>query len=154
MNFKDYMAKVKGSAKNLTQSQDIDLIPCTGDTFTHTQNIKARIEFLNTMLSNQLWDTQKVDPINFLYEILINQGITLKDHNEYYSWIMTILESNKNSDIDDKIFQIFCEKICGNAENYRNLTIQAFDSYLKVFINVNNKANKIYLYEYKKKTKV
>ena len=129
-NFISYKDQVKEKSKNF--KEDIDLLPL--DNFTHTQNLKARLEFVNVLLANNLWKI-KEDPIDFLYTLLLVDPISEKDSNEFYSWIKKIIEEDVVP--QEKIYNLFTEKICLN--NCANLSIQAFDSYLKVFLDFNER---------------
>ena len=148
VNFKNYKAQMQDKSKNW--NQDIDLLPAI-DGFNHTQNLKARMDFVNTLILNNIWRTEHNDPIYFLYEILIENSISVKDKNEYFNWIMNLLEQkekNEDKGTEDKIFKIFNEKICKDQESCKNLSIQAFESYLKVFLNVNSSNNYLYVSKY------
>ena len=129
-NFKTYKEFVKEKSMNF--KDDIDLLPI--DNFTHTQNLKARLEFITTLLSNNLWKIQE-DPIDFLYSIMIVESISEKDTNEFFFWIKKIIEEDVVP--QEKIYNLFTEKIC--LGNCHNLSLQAFDSYLKVFLDFNER---------------
>ena len=129
-NFVFYKEFVNEKSKNF--KDDIDLLPI--DNFTHSQNVKARLEFVNILLSNNLWK-MKEDPIDFLYSILLDDYISEKDSHEFYNWIKKIIEEDVIP--QERIYNLFSEKICRNSCN--NLSIQAFDSYLKVFLDFNER---------------
>ena len=138
-NFKDYNNKIKAIVKNW--NQDIDLIPL--DNFTHTQNLKARLNFINTLLSNKLWNESSIDPIDFLYLILIENANSEKDKLEFFKWIKTTIENKIEVETEEKIFKLFNDKICMDVKSCQNLSIHAFDSYLRVFLNVNQSGSKL-----------
>lgn len=138
-NFTNYSVTIKEKLK--TWNQDIELIPL--DSFNHSQHIRARLNFLNIIISNQLWKGTAIDPIDFLYEILIHNSNCDNDNLEFYKWIKTIIENKVDSETEQKIFMLFNNKICKDLKGCQNLSIHAFDSYLKVFLNINQSQEKL-----------
>jgi len=138
-NFTDYNTKIKGIVKNW--NQDIDSIPL--DNFTHSQNLKARLNFINTLLTNKLWLNSEMEPIDFLYDILIENANSEKDKLEFFKWIKRTIENKVESETEGKIFNLFNDKICKDVKSCQNLSIHAFDSYLRVFLNVNQSSGKL-----------
>jgi len=139
-NFNDYISYVKEKSKNWTQ--DIDLLPLNS-CFSHTQNVQGRLEFLNTLINQNLWSLSDVQPIDFLYNILIVNSICEKDNLEFYEWVKRILKRSNNTDLEEKIFTLFSSKICKDQRSCKSLSIQAFESYLKVFLNLNQAKKKL-----------
>jgi len=140
VNFKRYKQNALEKAKNYTQ--DIDTLPI--DNFTHSQNLRGRLEFINSLISANLWDSSE-DPIMFLYNILIEKPISEKDKIEFFNWIMNLIENNIDQETEEKIYNIFNSKICKDQKCCQTLSIQAFESYLRIFLNINSRKNNINL---------
>lgn len=137
-NFTKYVTYVKEKSKNWTQ--DIDLLPLKE--FSHSQNVRARLQFLNILLNQKLWDYKSSDPIDFIYSVLIEQGaISEKDKQEFYLWVNKSLEQYVDYETQEKIFKLFNDKICKDTKSCQNLSIQAFDTYLKIFLDINTRNN-------------
>jgi len=51
------------------------------------------------------------------------------------------MENDLSHELIDKLFIIFTEKICKDKKSCQNLTFQAFESYLKVFLDKNQRKN-------------
>jgi ubiquitin carboxyl-terminal hydrolase 34 len=136
--FIKYINVVKEKAKNWTQ--DIDLLPLKD--FSHSQNIKARLQFINVLISQRLWGVSENDPIDFVYTNLIENGdICEKDKQEFFIWISKSLESYVDYETQEKIFKLFNDKICKDVKSCQHLTSQAFDTYLKIFLDINARNN-------------
>jgi hypothetical protein len=137
-NFIKYINTVKEKAKNW--NQDIDLLPLKD--FSHSQNIRARLQFINCLIQHKLWNVSEKDPIDFIYSTLIEQGnICEKDKQEFYLWISKSLESYVDFETQEKIFKLFNDKICKDTKSCQHLSIQAFDTYLQIFLDINSKSN-------------
>ena len=78
---------------------------------------------------------------------MINDSLSEKDSQEFYIWIKKFIEKNDNMDIEEKMFDLFNNKICSDSKKCQNLSIQAFESYLKLFLDINKK-NKYLDYNY------
>jgi hypothetical protein len=131
-NFISYTSYVREKAKGW--NQDIDLLPLKE--FSHSQNIRARLQFINTLISCRLWKDS--DPVEFVYYNLIQDAISEKDKQEFYIWVNKTLERYVDYETEERIFKLFNEKICTDC---RNLSIQAFDTYLSIFLDINTKNN-------------
>jgi len=143
-NFTEFKNKVKAMIENKNWTKDIDLLPF--DNFTYSQNLRARLNFLNILISEGVWNIDP-DPIDFIFEILNNNPICEKDSQEFYKWIKKFIEKNLSFEIEEKIFNLFNNKICSDSKKCQNLSIQAFESYLKVFLDINKiKENLDYSY--------
>ncbi len=143
-NFTEYKTQVKAMVDNKNWSKDIDLLPF--DNFTYSQNIRARLNFLDLLISQNVWVIEP-DPIDFIFEILNNNPICEKDTQEFYKWIKKFIEKNLSFEMEEKIFNLFNNKICSDNKKCQNLSIQAFESYLKIFLDINkNKDNLEYTY--------
>jgi ubiquitin C-terminal hydrolase len=142
-NFVTYMQYVREKVKNIgTEIRDIDLLPLR-DEFNHSQNLKARLNFLNTLLTLKLWKVSE-DPIHFVYTTLIEQGaLSEKDKNEFFNWIKNAIERNVDFETEQKIFKLFNEKLCNDTKSCQNLSIEAFDTYLKVFLDINSQSGSL-----------
>ena len=138
-NFKDYNNKIKVIVKNW--NQDIDLIPL--DNFTHTQNLNARLNFINTLITKKLWNESSIDPIDFLYQILIENANSEIDKLEFFKWIKRTIENKIEVETEEKIFKLFNDRICMDVKSCQNLSIHAFDSYLRIFLNINQSGSKL-----------
>ena len=143
-NFTEYKLQVKAMVENKNWSKDIDLLPF--DNFTYSQNIRARLNFLDILIRENVWNIQP-DPIDFIFEILNNNPICEKDSQEFYKWIKKFIEKNLSFEMEEKIFNLFNNKICSDNKKCQNLSIQAFESYLKIFLDINKiKENLDYTY--------
>lgn len=138
-NFSEYSQLIGEKLKNWTQ--DIDLLPL--DNFTHTQHLKARLNFFNNLITQKVFDTDKFDPISFLYETLVVNGKSDKEKSEFYKWIKTIIDNKLDEKTEKTIFKLFNECICSDLKSIQHLTIYAFDSYLRVFLSINQSAEKL-----------
>lgn len=150
-NFKNYKELVKNQMKS-KDVKDVDLLAL--DNFTHSQNLKARLEFINVLINNNLWKVSNVDPIDFLYDTLVLNNISDKDVQEFYKWIKKTIDMNVELETEERIFKLFNDKICKDTISCQNLSIQALESYLKVFLNINFKANNLYYYKDKAKYEI
>jgi ubiquitin carboxyl-terminal hydrolase 34 len=143
-NFTEYKIQVKAMVENKNWSKDIDLLPF--DNFTYSQNIRARLNFLDILIGENVWNIQP-DPIDFIFEVLNNNPICEKDSQEFYKWIKKFIEKNLSFEMEEKIFNLFNNKICSDNKKCQNLSIQAFESYLKIFLDINKiKENLDYTY--------
>lgn len=143
-NFTQYKNHVKAMVENKNWSKDIDLLPF--DNFTYSQNIRARLNFLDILISENIWSIEP-DPIDFIFEMLNNNPICEKDTQEFYKWIKKFIEKNLSFEMEEKIFNLFNNKICSDNKKCQNLSIQAFESYLKIFLDINKiKENLDYTY--------
>lgn len=143
-NFSDYKIQVKAMVENKNWTKDIDLLPF--DNFTYSQNIRARLNFLDILIGENIWNIDP-EPIDFIFEILNNNPICEKDTQEFYKWIKKFIEKNLSFEIEEKIFNLFNNKICSDNKKCQNLSIQAFESYLKIFLDINKiKENLDYTY--------
>ena len=134
-SFSKYLNMVREKSKNWIQ--DIDLLPLK-DNFSHSQNIKSRLQFISTVLSLKLWKI-KDDPIEFVFKNLIEQGlISMKDKREFFNWIKNYIDSSVDYSTEEKIFELFNGKICNDTKSCQNLSIEAFDTYLKIFLDINS----------------
>ena len=137
--------KLAKEKKNLLKEKTNEFDALLIDNFIHTNNIKARIDFLNNLVSNNLW--QLNDPIDFLYTNLYENSLSDKDKSEFFKFIQNKLEIFPSNKLVEKLFNIFTQNICKEQKRCQNLTFQAFESYLKVFLD-KNKRN--YLLQYNK----
>lgn len=143
-NFTDFKACIKAMLENKNWNKDIDLLPF--DNFTYSQNLRARLHFLNILILENVW-TSDIDPIDFVFEILNNNSLSEKDSQEFYKWIKKFIERNLSIEMEEKIFNLFNNKICADSKKCQNLSIQAFESYLRVFLDINKiKENLEYAY--------
>ena len=142
-NFINYQNIVKEKIKVFENGVD----NFTFDGFSHSLNLKSRLDFLNILIKEKIWtnDAKLTQPIDFIYHILVEKGINEEDKLEFYKWVNSTIENPelKIEGFDETIFKIFVEKISKN-EGFNNLTIHAFDSYLKVFLEVNSKSSNVH----------
>ncbi len=146
-NFAIYQKSVKERAKGISL---LELKNMSFDGFTHYQNIKTRIDFMNHLIKEKLWSNENylVKPIDFIFHILFENGVNDEDKSEFFKWLnsnIDKLELNSEEN-DESLFKIFTEKISSSA-GFTNLTLNAFHCFLKVFFEVNSKENKL---QYKK----
>ena len=125
-------------------SNDVDKV-VLNDKFSHSQNIKSRLTFLNVLLDNKLWDYDDCDPIIFVYTILVENKISIKDEMQFYSWAKASITKAEFNETEKKIFDLFTNKICINEESIQTLSSEGFDTFLKVFIDYNIKNNLLYI---------
>ena len=150
-SFKSYISFVKEKFEifskenaNSPISNDVDKV-VLNDKFSHSQNIKSRLTFLNVLLDNKLWDYDDCDPIIFVYTILVENKISIKDEMQFYSWAKASITKTEFNETEKKIFDLFTNKICINEESIQTLSSEGFDTFLKVFIDYNIKNNLLYI---------
>jgi ubiquitin carboxyl-terminal hydrolase 34 len=133
-NFTQYRNRVKSIVAK-SNSQDVL------ENLEHGQQIKARLDFTNVLIYHSLWKMDNNNnPIDFLYETLVCDAICERDIQEFFKWIKVILDKSTDHQIEDKIFKLFNERICKDTTSCQQLSIQALESYLKVFLHINSKA--------------
>ena len=135
-NFKDFKANAKNLIEIKNWNKDIDILPL--DNFTYSENIRARLRFFNILIVKKIWDSFD-ESIDFIFNIMINDSLSEKDSQEFYIWIKKFIEKNENMEIEEKIFDLFNNNICSDSKKCQNLSIQAFESYLKLFLDINKK---------------
>lgn len=109
------------------------------DGFTHSNNIKVRLDFLNVLTYLNLYIE---DPIDFLFNNLyLSPANTDKDKSEFFKYVKKKMDNDLTETLIDKLFNIFTDKICIDQKNCQVLPYQAFESYLKVFLENNQKKN-------------
>jgi len=143
-NFKTFKTNVKNLIESKNWNKDIDNLPL--DNFTYSENIRARLRFFNILIVKNIWNSFE-ESIDFIFNIMINDSLSEKDSQEFYIWIKKFIEKNDNMDIEEKMFDLFNNKICSDSKKCQNLSIQAFESYLKLFLDINKK-NKYLDYNY------
>jgi hypothetical protein len=142
--FCDNFIKYKKSIlEQLKKNNNINPEQIIFDNFPHPVHIKNRLEFSSLLVSLNLFDNTNIDHINFLYDILIDDAIYEGDKQEFYNYIKKTLEKNSDPKIEEKIFRIFDTKICKDAKSCQTLSLQAFESYLTIFLDINSRANNL-----------
>lgn len=139
-NLEEYRKAVKCLTKTKNWNKDLDLLPI--DSFNYTQNMRIRLEFFMFFIFKKIWiqNSPYEDQILYIYHILVEDQITEKDNLEFYLWIKNLLNSNNmNYEIEQNIFSLFNTKIFNDLKNCQSLSIQGFESYLKIFLNINKK---------------
>jgi len=106
------------------------------DNFSHSQHIKIRLDFVQLLQSLSIFS--KNDFIQFVYDILIEDSVTHFDKKEFYNYIQKVLENKADSLTEERIYKIYEEKICKDTKSCQDLSIQAFESFLKIFLDVNS----------------
>ena len=142
-NFKTYQKSIK---KKLNELSEIEFKNFSFDGFSHQINIKSRIDFMNLLIKEKKW-TDEINlskPIDFIYQILVENGINEDDKSEFYNWLnkSMVNSEQKSEGFNDTVFKIFNEKISKN-EGFTNLSLNAFNSFLKVFLDVNSIAKNL-----------
>ena len=137
-NFREFKETVKNMLVNKNWGKDIDLLPI--DNFSYSQNLRARLNFVNILIAEDSWKISP-DPIDFIYEILNDVPLSQKDTQEFYKWIKKLIEKNISYETEEKIFALFNDKICSDSKKCQDLSIQAFESYLRVFLDINKIKN-------------
>ena len=135
-NFVKYYNLAREKQKTVSQDFDSLLI----DNFTHSQNIKARMDFLYCLISNNRWQMEE-GPIDFLFNIIYCNALDDKDKNEFYRFVQKKMENDNSTELMEKVFNIFTQRICKDRKSCQNLSFQAFESYLKVFLDLNQRKN-------------
>jgi hypothetical protein len=135
-NFKDFKTNAKHLIEIKNWNKDIDILPL--DNFTYSENIRARLRFFNILIVKKIWNSFD-ESIDFIFNIMINDSLSEKDSQEFYIWIKKFIEKNENMEIEEKIFDLFNNNICSDSKKCQNLSIQAFESYLKLFLDINKK---------------
>lgn len=105
--------------------------------------MQGRLDFINSLISKKLWSLSDQEPIDFLYVTLVDNAVSEKDKLEFYSWIKGTMDKQVSGDIEKKIFDLFVNKICKDQKSCQSLSLPAFDSYLKVFLNINYVKSKL-----------
>jgi hypothetical protein len=146
-NFKDFKTHVKNLLETKNCNKDIDNLPL--DNFTYSENIRARMRFLYILIIKNIWSSFE-ESIDFIFNIMITESIHEKDNQEFFIWVKKFIEKNDNMEIEEKIFDLFNNKICSDNKKCQTLSIQAFESYLKLFLDINKK-NKNLDYNYSEK---
>ena len=104
----------------------------------HENNIKSRIEFLNILIKNKIWDVEKESPIDFVYKNLVLNKYDNNDEKIFYNWLKKLMKEKKSEGIEEKIFKLFTENDTNN-----NLSIEGFETFLSVFLEINENEGKI-----------
>jgi len=143
-NFEEFRNLVKETIKNKNWNKDIDLLNV--DNQTYTENLKIRLSIISLMVIKKIWKNDQ-DPILLVFKILIQNSICEKDNFIFYEWIQYLLNSEKLSfENETKIFNLFNETICADNKKCQNLSIHAFESYLKIFLDINKRNNLLDFY--------
>ena len=107
----------------------------------HEIIVRNRIEFLNNLIKNNIWNVDEDSPIDFVYRFLVLNKYNENDEKCFYNWIQSLIKKEKKlNGIEEKIFQLFTDK-SNNLNN--NLSIEGFETFLQVFIEMNENENKI-----------
>ena len=137
-NFINYIERIKEqikSKKDLVINPDEEII----DNYSHTINIKKRIEFLNK------WITliyPAFDFVPFLKEILLSNPVSQNDEIIFYEFIQKyISESSLNENkirkekkdkMKEQLFQNFIEN------DQSNMTFSEFKLFISIFLGINS----------------
>ena len=107
----------------------------------HETIIKNRIEFLKNLIKNNIWNVEEDSPIDFVYKFLVLNKYNENDEKCFYNWLQSLIKKERKlNGIEEKIFKLFTDK-SNNLNN--NLTIEGFETFLQVFIEINENENKI-----------
>jgi hypothetical protein len=147
-NFEEYRMLVKNAIKN--KNYDIESFPNI-DNFTYSKNIRKRLGIISSLIFKKIWDYE-TDPINLVYKFLIEDATCEKDNMIFYEWIKYLLKSEKLDNENEMIiFNLFNNNICSGNKKCQNLVFQGFESYLKIFLDINKKNNLLDFYVLKVK---
>lgn len=143
-NFEEYRKLIKNTIHNKNWTKDIDLLSI--DNFSYSKNIRKRLGIINTIIFKKIW-VHESDPIILVFNYLIEDSLSEKDNFIFYEWIQYLLNSEKlDFDKETKIFNLFNDNICADNKKCQHLSIQAFESYLKIFLDINKKNNLLDFY--------
>lgn len=150
VNFKEYRSLVKSAIKNKNNSKDNELF-ANIDNFTYSKNIRKRLGIISSLIFRNIWHYE-TDPIDLVYDFLMEDSISEKDNLIFYEWIKFLVNAEKlNFESETNIFNLFNKKICADSKKCQNLSIQGFESYLKIFLDVNKKNDLLDFYVIKVK---
>lgn len=133
---------------------DINSIQYIGN-YDFTQNIKIRLDFIKILGSTNIWNNKIESMLDFLYKVMIEDILTEFEIKEFFKWINnSIQESNAinfkinpdlenldhgNDDlsIEELTFLLFKNKICKDRFTCQTLIVDAFETFLYVFLRIN-----------------
>ena len=110
------------------------------DNNLHEKNIQNRINFLNVLIRNKIWNVENECPINYVFQKLVLNKYNDNEQKIFYNWLQNLIKKRNIEDIEERIFNLFKENDLNN-----NLSIEGFDIFLYIFIKMNKKANKIFV---------
>ena len=107
----------------------------------HEKIVKNRIEFLNNLIKNNIWNIDGESPIDFVYRFLVLNKYNENDEKCFYKWLQSLIKKERKLiGIEEKIFKLFTDK-SNNLTNH--LSIEGFETFLQVFIEMNENENRI-----------
>lgn len=112
------------------------------------REINERVLFFNFLVDNSiLWDNS-IKPHEFLYDLFSISHVESNQKNDkslrtaymnnFYKWIKEYLDDHQQEDVKMEIFNIFNNRICKDKSSLQNLTLNAFDSYMFIFLDINS----------------
>jgi ubiquitin C-terminal hydrolase len=113
-------------------------------------HIRNRLNLATNLIQNNLWKESNIQGLNvpnaidFLYDSLSEHSQLAE--REFYNWIKNLITTTKlDNRTEEKLFSLFNEKISRSSK--RSMSIEAFESFMKVFLDINSREGKINLKE-------
>ena len=110
------------------------------DNNLHEKNIQNRINFLNVLIRNKIWNVDNESPIDYVYQKLVLNKYNDNDQKIFYNWLKNLLKKRNIDNIEEQIFHLFTENDLNN-----NLSIEGFELFLYIFIEMNKKEDKLFV---------
>ena len=147
-SFKQFVEVNKGQVKDVEQAKDIgqDIGQHQGHDIGqeyYMKIMKLLISIINILIESKLWniteDNDITNPIEFIYSILVEQSSLKLANKEYFKWLSEFLDKTSNYNLinQEKTFKLFNERILLSESNCKEIDLNAFNSYLKIFLDYN-----------------
>ena len=106
----------------------------------HEKNILNRINFLNILIRNKIWNVDYESPIDYVYQKLVLNKYNDNDEKIFYNWLQSLIKKRNIANIEEQIFKLFTQNDLND-----NLSIEGFELFLHVFLEMNKKENKLFV---------
>ncbi|CAG9315438.1 USP34_5 [Blepharisma stoltei] len=128
-SFENYIAQ----ATNIAETRQVTEKEILIGKYSHKENIKKRIEFLEYVLSSKSF-TLTIEDFAKLWLFLVKNPVTPKDKKMFFKWLQKVCRDIFQS----KLAEIFEDFFC-NPEQLipETITIEAYQCFQKLFLVVN-----------------